>query len=232
MKIAVCDDERIIREQIKDYLKSYSEATVFDYSSGKKMISSGERFDLIFLDIEMDDCNGMDIAAELRWKNIDSHIVFLTSHDEFMAEAFKVKAFRFLTKPVKREDFDEALKEAEKEINSRQMVYFTSKGANVSLWNDEIVYIESSGDGTILYDCSGKSYIITEPIKYWESILDRKMFYRIHKSYIVSLKYIKNIEKTKVTLLYTDSELTVSRRNMTRFREAYINYIRINAKVI
>lgn len=232
MKIAVCDDDGIIREQIKDYLKSYSEAAVFDYSSGKKMISSGERFDLIFLDIEMDDCNGMDIAAELRRKNIDSHIVFLTSHDEFMAEAFKVKAFRFLTKPVKREDFDEALKEAEKEINSRQMVYFTSKGANVSLWNDEIVYIESSGDGTILYDCSGKSYSITEPIKYWESILDRKMFYRIHKSYIVSLKYIKNIEKTKVTLLYTDSELTVSRRNMTRFREAYINYIRINAKVI
>ena len=232
MKIAVCDDERIIREQIKDYLKSYSEAAVFDYSSGKKMISSGERFDLIFLDIEMDDCNGMDIAAELRRKNIDSHIVFLTSHDEFMAEAFKVKAFRFLTKPVKREDFDEALKEAEKEINSRQMVYFTSKGANVSLWNDEIVYIESSGDGTILYDCSGKSYCITEPIKYWESILDRKIFYRIHKSYIVSLKYIKNIEKTKVTLLYTDSELTVSRRNITRFREAYINYIRINAKVI
>ena len=232
MKIAVCDDDGIIREQIKDYLKSYSEAAVFDYSSGKKMISSGERFDLIFLDIEMDDCNGMDIAAELRRKNIDSHIVFLTSHDEFMAEAFKVKAFRFLTKPVKREDFDEALKEAEKEINSRQMVYFTSKGANVSLWNDEIVYIESSGDGTILYDCSGKSYCITEPIKYWESILDRKIFYRIHKSYIVSLKYIKNIEKTKVTLLYTDSELTVSRRNITRFREAYINYIRINAKVI
>ena len=58
MKIAVCDDERIIREQIKDYLKSYSGTTVFDYTSGKKMISSGERFDLIFLDIEMDDCNG------------------------------------------------------------------------------------------------------------------------------------------------------------------------------
>ena len=50
MKIAVCDDERIIREQIKDYLKSYSGTTVFDYTSGKKMISSGERFDLIFLD--------------------------------------------------------------------------------------------------------------------------------------------------------------------------------------
>ena len=52
MKIAVCDDDGIIQEQIKDYLKSYSEATVFDYSSGKKMISGGERFDLIFLDIE------------------------------------------------------------------------------------------------------------------------------------------------------------------------------------
>ena len=232
MKIAVCDDERIIREQIKDYLKSYSGTTVFDYTSGKKMISSGERFDLIFLDIEMDDCNGMDIAAELRRKNVDSHIVFLTSHDEFMAEAFKVKAFRFLTKPVKKEDFYEAVKEAEKEINSRQMVYFTSKGADITLWNDEIVYIESSGEGTILYDCSGKSYCITKPIKHWESILDRKMFYRIHKSYIVSLKYIKNIEKTKVSLLCTDSEPMVSRRNMTKFREAYMDYIRINARVI
>ena len=101
LKVAVCDDEKIICNEIKKrLLEIRPEFEVLLFSSGDELIKSDKNFDLIFLDIEMPQLDGMETAQILRKNHKNEYIIFLTSHSELMAEAFKVKAFRFLEKPI------------------------------------------------------------------------------------------------------------------------------------
>ena len=116
-KIAVCDDEQIFGDDVVKKLKEQSEhCEISEYISGEELLNSSMEFDMIFLDIEMTGINGINAAFTLRERGYDGMIIFLTSHTEFMPDAFKVKAFRFLDKPLDSEKFNEAFSEAKKEI--------------------------------------------------------------------------------------------------------------------
>ncbi len=116
-KIAVCDDEQIFIDDVVAKLKEQSEqCEILEYTSGEELLDSPLDFNIIFLDIEMAGINGINTAFLLRERKYDGMIIFLTSHTEFMPDAFKVKAFRFLDKPLDNEKFNEAFSEAKKEI--------------------------------------------------------------------------------------------------------------------
>ncbi len=117
MKIAICDDEQIFRDTLYKKLVKYNKTfEIKEFRTGRELIDSRIKFDIIFLDIEMPELNGMDTAKKLRKLSVGSIIIFLTSHIECIQDAFKVKAFRFLSKPVQEDALNEALEEAEKEI--------------------------------------------------------------------------------------------------------------------
>ncbi len=110
LKVAVCDDEKIICNEIKKrLLEVRPEFEVSLFSSGDELIKSDKNFDLIFLDIEMPQLDGMETAKVIRKNHKNEYIIFLTSHSELMVEAFKVKAFRFLEKPIELNTFREVL---------------------------------------------------------------------------------------------------------------------------
>lgn len=233
LKIAVCDDEKIMRSQVKMYLDlMHKPMCVDEYSNGMDLIRSNIMYDIIFLDIEMPSISGMNVAQKLRSNNIDSYIIFLTSHTEYVLEAFKVRAFRFLTKPLDQVAFNEAFANAENEIKDIEKILISSHGEYHDVKINEIVYIEASGDGTYVYDRFGNVYESSLQLKEWESKLAEKQFYKIHKSYIVSMLYVKNIENNQLTLINIKQPLIISRRNLSGFRETYINYIKTNARVL
>ena len=108
-KIAVCDDENIVIDDIIEKLQSRrNEYEIVRYNSGDELLTAALDFNILFLDIEMRGLSGMETAFKLREMNYDGIIIFLTSHTEFMPDAFKVKAFRFLNKPIDIEKFNEA----------------------------------------------------------------------------------------------------------------------------
>ena len=101
MRIAICDDEKIFRDQIKKYiLEVSSDSSIDEYTCGDDLAGSESNYDIIFLDIEMPGISGIETAEKLRENGSDADIIFLTSHVEFVYEAFKVRAFRFLQKPI------------------------------------------------------------------------------------------------------------------------------------
>ncbi|MFQ9515778.1 MAG: LytR/AlgR family response regulator transcription factor [Eubacterium sp.] len=234
LSVAICDDEKIIRSEIKRILLEIRpEYDVSIYGSGRELIKSKKVYDLIFLDIEMPELDGMKTAEILRKNENDEYIIFLTSHVELMPEAFKVKAFRFLNKPIESEKFCEAVTEAEKEILSNEKLAVSIKGEMKLIGLKDIVYLEAFGDGTYIY--TNKEVIESgNTLKYWSQRLGTKYFFQTHKSYIVALRHVENIDATRVKMKFNckEEEVPVSRRKRTQLKQAVFEFVRGNSKFV
>lgn len=234
-RIAVCDDEQVFVDDVAAKLKEQSEqCEISEYISGEELLDSSLEFNIIFLDIEMTGIDGINTAFTLRERGYDGMIIFLTSHTEFMPDAFKVKAFRFLDKPLDAEKFNEAFSEAKKEImNTEHILLSDRSGKTVYLKLTDIVYLEAYGDGTYIFGRTGIVFDTDKPLKYWKGQIGSEHFFQIHKSFIVSYLYVSDISKDgKVFVKGFEQPLDISRRNIVPFRNGFFDYIRKYARVI
>ncbi|MBR6835849.1 MAG: response regulator transcription factor, partial [Oscillospiraceae bacterium] len=162
----------------------------------------------------------------------DADIIFLTSHVEFVYEAFKVRAFRFLQKPIDHEKFTEALKNAELNRSAMEKVVVEFRGAVAEIYTENIVYIESSGEGIYVHDTRGNYYQSSASLKEWGEKLDSELFYRIHKTTLVAMKYVTSFDKGVVKLSGYNGDFPVARRSIQPFRTAYFDFIKNNARMM
>ena len=110
MHIAIVDDERIICEQIKDFIqRDHRDCQIDIYLSGRALLEAKKQFDLVFLDIQMEGMNGMDTARAIRELQPDTVLIFVTGSKEYVFEAFDVSAFHYLLKPLEETKFMEVL---------------------------------------------------------------------------------------------------------------------------
>lgn len=233
MKIAICDDQEILRNQLIQNIRLYGdENDIFEYKNGEELLAAKESFDVIFLDIEMPELDGMEVAEIIRARGDEVRIIFLTSHLECIYDAFKVKAYRFLNKPIDIKVLEETMKEIQAEILNTEKIIINQKN-NVHVINvKSIVYLEAYGDGTYIHDNRGNAYDSSLQLKEWEKRLQGKNFFKPHKSYIVSLHYVRGIEGNKVKLENVCEMPIVARRNIASLKEAYLQYMKDNARVI
>ena len=122
MKIAVCDDEMVLFEELYTLLNEYSalkkEPILTTYfKTGNDLLLSTEKFDIIFMDYQMDDMDGLETSKRLRLKNSNVAIIFLTAFPKIVFQSFEVNTFRFLLKPIKK---DELFKAVDDYLNSVQ----------------------------------------------------------------------------------------------------------------
>lgn len=234
-KIAVCDDEQIfVNDVVEKIIEQSEQCEISEYISGEELLNSPLEFNIVFLDIEMTGINGINAAFALRERGYDGMIIFLTSHTEFMPDAFKVKAFRFLDKPLNSERFNEAFSEAKKEImNTEHILLYDRSGQTVYLKLTDIVYLEAYGDGTYIYRKNGKVYDTEKPLKYWKEQIGSEHFFQIHKSFIVSYLYVSDISKAgQVAMKGFKQPLDISRRNVVPFKNGFFDYIRRYARIV
>jgi DNA-binding LytR/AlgR family response regulator len=231
-QVAVCDDEEIVGEGIKARLLKWSSDYQVDiYCTGDALLNSEKVYDYIFMDVEMPGIGGLETAEELRKRGREDYIIFLTSHVEIMPEAFKVKAFRFLSKPVEEEKFQEAVAEVEKEILSNEKILL-DLGDETRLLNiKDLVCFEAYGDGTYIYT---RSEILESkrPLKYWVRTVGKDHFYQVSRSYVVALRYVGRIGKNEITMSFMRQPISVSRRRMSDFKEIFFDYVRKHARIV
>lgn len=230
LRVAICEDDRLIcKDTQRRILELRPEYEISAYDTGEELLLTNGAFDLIFLDIELPGKDGMRIARELRERKYAGLIIFLTSHMEFMQEAFKVRAFRFLNKPIQMEGLDETLTEAEKEIFADKRMILTDYGVKILISVSDILFIESRKNKTIIHTLH-EVLETNETLKHWLQELGNTGFLQVHKSYVISLRYIKMFETDFVTLHDTQIRIPVSRRNAGMVKKAFFDYVRANAK--
>ena len=231
MNIAICEDERIMAQQLECLIKQYMGTkeiayNLATYTSGEALLEGQLNQDIVFLDISMGELDGMQTAKKMRKRGFLGCIIFLTSYTERVYEAFEVKAFRYLLKPINYRMLEEVLDLLSHEIAKAEKEYIiiTTKQKMVRVAYEDVLYIESIGKNIEIHTLD-KNYIMREKVSEFERILIDKGFFRVHKSFLVNLEYIKEIVNDRV-VLENGEVIYVSRLRMKQLKETFIENLR------
>lgn len=221
MNIAICDDDYVIRDMVGNKCSNYFKEKNLSYSfllfeSGEELLQIEEEFDIIFLDIEME---GIAVAKLLKKRNPKVEIVFLTSNSEYMQQVFEVRAFRYKNISEVSKVLDQLIDDADED----KKVIIKSNGVSYIIKEKEIYFIKAFGDYSAVY-LKDKYRLSNYTLKEWGQILSEKNFYQVHKSYIVAYDWIIDYSNKNITL-DNEFKVPVSRRNLTKFNNAYKEFI-------
>lgn len=229
MRVAICDDEEIMRSDLKqkidEYMKTHRQTVLFyEFSNGEELLSSSTPFDIIFMDYQMDGISGIETAEKLRENKINTTIIFLTSYSEVVFQSFEVSTFRFLLKPLDENKLFAALDDYIASLNKENR--FLIKQSSAIYWVPfcEIIYFEAKNQYTTIRT-TNQTYLYNDSISKAEELLPSDRFVRCHRSYIVNLEHIRN--HTLTDIQFDNGERAIISRNYYKtFKSQYITYIK------
>lgn len=230
LKVAICDDENNERQSISHMIDralnlSNKEYKLFEFSSAEELMSSKCYFDMYFLDIKMDKLTGIEAAKKIRLTNEKAVIIFITGLKDYVFDAFDVKAFHYILKPVNEEKLKEILYSALMEFDKKDkfIIAKTIRQLTKILLKD-IIYIEAENRKVKVHT----TYDIIE-YYYKLSDIERELygdnFFRCHKSYIVNLKYVHSYDNTFITLKNFE-KIYISKYKLSDFSKAFMYYLK------
>ncbi|MCM1044125.1 MAG: LytTR family DNA-binding domain-containing protein [Candidatus Gastranaerophilales bacterium] len=231
LRIAVCDDEELFLNRIVHSIKNgidqhgLSAYEITPFLSGKDLLESSRtvEYGAIFLDINMPEDNGLEIAQKIRESGKDIILVFITSFMDYAIEGYKVEAMRFVLKDVLDEVMPECIDAIIRKLDlqAHKVKYDFVEGKR-EIAVDSIWLIESELHKLYFYISGQKSpqYSLYGKLDHMESELCSYSFLRIHKSFLVNTKYIDKIANYKV-YLKNEKILPVPKEKFKEVRERY-----------
>lgn len=241
IRAVIADDEAFAREQIKFRLKkNFPQITVVgEAHDGREAVQSirSHKPDLVFLDIKMPHLDGFEVLGE--FSAIDFDTIFITAFDEFAIKALRFSALDYLLKPVKTDEFANAINrflEKRKHHTDRKsmiknlisnfkaaeddfkLTVSTSEGIHF-LKTGDIVRCEADVNYTSIFLKEKKKIFTSRTLKDYEDLLTAHDFLRVHKSHLVNTNYILNLNKAHQLLLSDGSLVEVSRRKLPEVKE-------------
>ncbi len=211
----IIDDEKLARDLLREYLEPFENIELLDEcSKGSEAVEKINRLkpDLIFLDVQMPVMTGFDVLDEI---DHEPYVIFTTAYDQYAIKAFERNAIDYLLKPMDEERFKLAVERAMKrkkmeegriedllgglrEVKHRDSYdshIFVQKSEKLfNLPVDEIVYLEASGDYTII-STKNDQFVSSSGIGKLEELMNPDSFIRVHRSTIVNVNYLKEIER-------------------------------------
>lgn len=222
MKIAICDDVVEQISAVKSIIsqKIEEEIEFFTYSNGNDLIKDNKEynFDLICLDIEMPEIDGFETASKIRENHEDAVIVFVTSKNSMVFDAFTFRPFDFVRKDSFEKDMTKTLKNFVSYIKNQNKFLVLQNTKETVRWKiTEITYIESVKNDIILHR-KNDSFSLRGNLKKKESELSGFGFIRVHSGYLVNYRFIEKFEKTN--LILTDKTvIPISRNRYAKSKE-------------
>jgi len=227
MKIAICDDEKNLCESLSALVKHHSANCRVDlYESGNALLESKKDYDIYFLDIQMPGIDGMKTAAQIREtdKSRDSIIIFITALKEYMANAFDVKAFHYLVKPLDENKFKEVFSRAVSDYekaskNAEKHILVKSGNAYCKIYVNKIAYVESQGKKVIIHSDGDITEYYGKMAELENTLGD--LFFRSHRSFLVNMAYISRYNATNIWLK-NGEEIFLAQKKFQEFVKAYL----------
>lgn len=228
LTIAICDDNKYIHTIMKRYIEDYAAqhgitCEVISFDSGKELIEKKPIpvFDMLFLDIEMPELDGIETARSLNKRGAGYKIIILSGCVERFKDAFKIGAFRFVTKPIEKEEIFEVIEDVRSSRIGYKKLQLYRNGKSYTVFQKDIFYIMVDKTSTYIYTKKFE-FRSEKTLAWWEQELDTRLFFRCHKTCIVNMGTIDQIKKD--IILYSGERVLVSRRRQTELEKRLIEY--------
>lgn len=228
INIGICDDElhyRIkIKEILEETLKTYPiRYNIYEFSSGEELLNNYPKdLDILIMDIQMKNINGMDTARKIREFDENLEIIFMTSFAEFMQDGYEVKAYRYILKPISERKISKNIIPCIKEIMKKRNNYLTVNVKNYidRIKIDSIIYIETDRPNILIYT-RDNMYTTKMSISKIEKNLSEYGFFRCHNSYVINLKLVESMNSNFIKVHGKD--IPVSKYRIKELKLAITN---------
>ncbi len=231
IRIAICDDEKHMSDHIRSmvlnfFRKKNREISLRMFSSGEELLSYNGQIDILFLDIQMKDMDGMETARKLRADKFRGFLVFITVLKEMVFQSFEVQAYDYLVKPVDDKQFEKTMERLYASMqNASEDSLLVQKGYEGRIIReDEIVFCEIIDRKIYLNLASGEVVDYYERIENLETKLNNR-FYRCHRSYLINLKHLKGY-KNGTACMDNGKEIPVSWLRSREFSGVVLQYMK------
>ena len=231
LKIAICDDDASQREYLTEAVSDWAKknrhlANIRQYMDAKSFLFDyleDKGFDILLLDIEMPEMNGIELAKTVRRENSTVQIVFITGFYEYFSDGFDVSALHYLIKPAdERKLFTVLDKAVDNRAYRQRSVLLVTADGEVKVSLADILYIESENVYIIVHTVHGDYRTRMALTKFMEQL--DETFFKVHRSFVVGLKYIKKITRTEVVMT-NGASIPISRGLYDEVHAALIKYL-------
>lgn len=231
INIAICDDEQTSLNSIKklttDFFRSQNiKINISLFSSGEELLSSDKDIDILFLDIQMKQLNGIETAKKIRNKSYKCFLIFITVLKETVFQSFEVQPFDYMLKPIQYDNFKKtmerlllSMKSADKE---NLLIQRGTESSIVSF--EEIIYCEIINRKIYLHLKSANIIDYYDRIENLEQKLDNR-FFRCHRSYLINMQYLISY-KNGLAYMIENHQIPVSRLRSKDFSNVILQYMK------
>ena len=233
MNIAICDDDLIYMNKIKEMTEKWGkenneEVIIYLFNHGDALINSYQKshIDIILLDIMMPLLNGMETAREIRKQDPTIKIIFITSSPEFALESYDVKASGYLIKPTNEDKLFSLLNDCKQSFKyeSPSIIVKTNHGYQ-KIYYHTIEYIEAQNKKVLFYLNNNTCIEVLDTFVHCsKELLSNNGFYQCHRSYLVYLPSIDHFTSVEIETK-THKKIPIARTYSKVFKEAYFDYM-------
>lgn len=236
LKIAICDDNKSDLKNtyhiVRDYFsRSDIEYSIKLYNNPNDVIEDAIDFQMLFLDIELQNVNGIKIANEINKINYNYKLFLVSNYNEYLKDGYRVKADRYFTKPIDQNEFKMDMDDVLNEFLLQDSYIIDTKVCKEKIMIKDILYVEILARKTYLHTKTGK-YATNYTLLYWKEALKEYCFSQPHKSFYVNLQNIKDYDNHKICV-YNDiveekEFIPISRFYKEKFIQTYITFVNKN----
>lgn len=232
LNITICDDEHLQIEYLAALVRKWADergraVRISNFESAENFLFSYEddkTADILLLDIQMKELDGVELARQIRQDNDAVQIIFITGYLDFISEGYDVSALHYLIKPAKEDKLFEVLDRAVSRLQREEKsLLIDSSGEKFRIKLDDIRFIEAQ-DHYVCINTNSGDYKVKMRLSDIEKMLDGS-FIRCQRSFIIGLKHIKKTTKLSV-VLQSNKEIPISRSMYDVINTAIINYFK------
>lgn len=231
MRILICDDDYIAIEALRQSLAEFftekhlkcPEIAVF--CDGESLLADTGEKDIVFLDIRMPGKDGIAVGNELKIRSPYAIVFITTAYAEYLDDAMRFQAFRYLTKPISRNRLFANLSDAMRLCASvSRKIAIETKSSVFSVPARDIVLIETQNRKVTVHTLTA-DYLSVRSINDWENLLPKNCFFRTHRSFLVNHAHVTDFNHDTVHLCGNRFSAYLARRSYTEFKAAYLLYL-------
>jgi DNA-binding LytR/AlgR family response regulator len=224
--IGICDDEPLILQSLKRMIEECMEkngwiAEVLIFPSGTALLERISELDIIFLDIEMPDLDGIETGRQILKFNRNCKIIIESGRVDKFKETFKINTFRFITKPFVMAEIEEALQAAWNSNVGTEKIEVYENRIPYSICHKDISYVVSYGSFSE-FVVGNKKFRKVISLNELEKILDKNLFFRPNRQYMVNMLQIVRVQNGVIHL--KEKNITISKRKKKSFQMAYVEF--------